>query len=291
MTSGDGTYPPPDAELVAAFRAARDRVLATIADAAARAGRDAADVTLVAVSKTVEAARVRAAVAAGCTVLGENRVQEAAAKAPEVPGATWHLIGPLQANKARRAVETFDVVETVDSLALAARLDRIVREMRGLPASGEVGPGARLRVLLQANVDDDPAKAGFDPDELERHLPTIERLEALELAGLMTVGRLVDTAEAARPTFAALSALSERLRERRGSRLGVALSMGMSHDYAVAVEEGATIVRVGTAIFGARPAPGGAAAAGAAVAGDPLGPAVATPGVDAADRGSGEPRA
>jgi hypothetical protein len=251
-----GAWPEPDAALVDAFRDAHARVLATIAGAAARAGRDPADVTLVAVSKTVDAARVRAAVAAGCTTLGENRVQEAAAKATEVPGATWHLVGPLQANKARRALEVFDVIETVDSLELAARIDRITREMRGLPAEGDVDPARRIRVLLQANVDDDPAKAGFEPDDLARDLPEIERLGALEVAGLMTVGRLVETAEAARPTFAALRTLSQRLRDRPGGRLGPALSMGMSGDYAVAVEEGATIVRVGTAIFGARPVAG-----------------------------------
>jgi len=190
----------------------------------------------------VDAARIRAAVAAGCTELGENRVQEAEAKAAEVSGARWHLVGPLQANKARRALELFDVIETVDSLALAVRLDRIARELHGLPAIGDVGPERRVRVLIQANVDDDPAKAGFEPDDLTRDLPAIERLGALELAGLMTVGRLVETAEAARPTFAALRALSERLRARPGSRLGPGLSMGMSHDYAVAVEEGATLV-------------------------------------------------
>lgn len=245
----------PDPALVAAFRDARDRVLASIAEACARAGRDPADVTLVAVSKTVEAARVRAAVAAGCTTLGENRVQEGEVKRPQVPGARWHLIGPLQSNKARKALETFDVIESVDSLALAVRLDRIRREILGLPPAGPVDPSDRIAVLLQANVDDDPAKAGFEPADLARDLPAIEALEALEVAGLMTVGRIVEGAEAARPTFAALRDLSERLRARPGSRLGPALSMGMSHDYAVAVEEGATIVRVGTAIFGARPAP------------------------------------
>jgi pyridoxal phosphate enzyme (YggS family) len=251
-----GAWPAPDSTVVDAFREAHARVLATIAGAAGRAGRDPADVTLVAVSKTVDAARVRAAVAAGCTTLGENRVQEAQAKAPEVPGATWHLVGPLQTNKARRALEVFDVIQTVDSLELAARIDRIVRELRGLPAEGDVDRARRIRVLLQANVDDDPAKAGFEPDDLARDLPEIERLGALEVAGLMTVGRQVETAEAARPTFAALRMLSERLRDRAGGRLGPALSMGMSGDYAVAVEEGATIVRVGTAIFGARPAAG-----------------------------------
>jgi hypothetical protein len=246
-----------DPALVASIGAARERVLDAIAAAAARAGRDPAEVTLVAVSKTVDAARVRAAVAAGCTVLGENRVQEGAAKRPEVPGATWHLIGPLQANKARRALEAFDVIESVDSLALAARLDRIAREVGGLPPTGDVDPARRVRVLLQANVDDDPAKAGFDPEDLARDIASIEGLSALELAGLMTVGRVVATAEEARPTFAALRELSRRLRDRPGARLGPALSMGMSHDFAVAVEEGATLVRVGTAIFGARPATGG----------------------------------
>ncbi|MCU0505761.1 MAG: YggS family pyridoxal phosphate-dependent enzyme [Chloroflexi bacterium] len=243
----------PDPALVAAYRAARAGVLDAIAAAAARAGRDPSGVTLVAVSKTVEPDRVRAAVAAGCTVLGENRVQEGETKRPAVPGATWHLIGPLQANKARRAIETFDVIETVDSLALASRLDRIVREVRGLPVAGGVDPALRLRVLLQANVDDDPAKAGFDPSDLARDLPEIETLGALDILGLMTVGRLVSSAEAARPTFGALRELSLRLRERPGSRLGPALSMGMSHDFSFAVEEGATSVRVGTAIFGARP--------------------------------------
>ena len=253
MTADVGAWDAPDPRLVAAYRAARELVHASIAAAAARSGRDPAAVTLVAVSKTVDAARVRAAVAAGCTTLGENRVQEAEAKAPEVGGAAWHLVGPLQANKARRALGIFDVIETVDALELAARIDRIARELRGLPPAGDVDPARRVRVLLQANVDDDPAKAGFEPEVLARDLPEIERLGALEIAGLMTVGRVVESAEAARPTFAALRALSERLRDRPASRLGPALSMGMSGDYAVAVEEGATIIRVGTAIFGARP--------------------------------------
>jgi PLP dependent protein len=251
--AGGAGLPAPDPGLVAAYRDARGRVLGTVADACARAGRDPSGVTLVAVSKTVGAARVRAAVAAGCTTLGENRVQEGETKRPDVPGATWHLIGPLQSNKARRALETFDVIESVDSLALAVRLDRIRRDLRGLPAEGPVDAADRIAVLLQANVDDDPAKAGFEPADLARDLPAIEVLGALEIAGLMTVGRVVESAEAARPTFAALRALSERLRARPGSRVGPVLSMGMSHDYAVAVEEGATIVRVGTAIFGTRP--------------------------------------
>jgi len=220
-------------------------VLGRIADAARRAGRDPAEVTLVAVSKTVPAERVRAAVAAGLTVLGENRVQEGAAKAAEVPGAMWHLLGPLQANKARRAVEVFDVLEAVGSLELARRLDRM---------AGEVRPGRPLPVLLQVNVAGDPAKSGFDEADADSALAELAGLPNLRLDGLMTIGRLVVTAEEARPTFRALRALSARLRAGE-PRLGPALSMGMSDDYEVAVEEGATIVRVGRALFGERPRP------------------------------------
>jgi pyridoxal phosphate enzyme (YggS family) len=223
------------------FRRARDEVLGRIADACARSGRPPSDVTLVAVSKTVPADRVRLAVAAGFTVLGENRVQEGEAKRPDVPGATWHLIGPLQSNKARRALETFDVIETVDSADLARRL-----------ATLRPDDAAPVPVLLQVNVDRDPAKAGFDPTTIEAQVPDLDALAGLEFRGLMTVGRLVGSAEEARPTFVALRELSARLR-RAWPRLGPELSMGMSDDYPVAVEEGATIVRVGRAIFGERP--------------------------------------
>lgn len=226
------------------FTAARAAVLDRIAAACGRAGRHPRDVTLVAVSKTVPADRLRAAVAAGLTVLGENRVQEAAAKAPAVPGATWHLVGPLQANKARRAVELFAAIQSVDSPALARRLDRI---------AGEVRPGAPLPVLLQVNVDADPGKSGFDPGELDAALPELLALAGLRVDGLMTIGRLVARAEDARPTFRALRDLGEALRARYPT-LGPALSMGMSEDFEVAVEEGATIVRVGRALFGERPA-------------------------------------
>ena len=233
----------PDPGAVAAFSRARTAVLERIADAAARSGRDPAAVRLVAVSKTVDAERVRAAVSAGLTELGENRVQELAAKAPLVPGARWHLIGPLQSNKVRRAVEVADVIQSVDSLELGRRLDRIAAELR---------PGAPLPVLLQVNVDDDPAKAGFRPADLAAALDELLGLAGLRVDGLMTIGRLVDDPEAARPTFAALRTLAERLR-RGHPGLGPELSMGMSDDYPVAVEEGATIVRVGRALFGERP--------------------------------------
>jgi pyridoxal phosphate enzyme (YggS family) len=238
-----GALVPDPASDIDRLRAARERVLGRIADACARAGRDPAEVTLVAVTKTVAAERVRAAVAAGLAVLGENRVQEGEAKAPLVEGATWHLIGPLQSNKARRAIETFDVIESVDGVALAERLERL---------AGEGGSTRGLPVLLQVNVDRDPAKAGFEPDSLSDAIAALEPLRHLELRGLMTVGRLGDRPEDARPTFVALRALSEQLRSGRPT-LGPELSMGMTDDFEVAVEEGATIVRVGRALFGERP--------------------------------------
>jgi PLP dependent protein len=244
--------PAPDPDLISVLAAARARVLETIERAAAKSDRDPASVRLVAVTKTVPVDRIRAAVAAGLTVLGENRVQEAADKAALVSGATWHLVGPLQSNKVRRAVETFDVVESVDSVDLARRLDRIVRDARGLAVEGPVPGAGRLAILLQANVDDDQAKAGFLPGELAAALPTLLDLGALQIDGLMTIGRLVDDPEAARSTFRRLREFAADLRGAE-PRLGPELSMGMSDDFPVAIEEGATIVRVGRALFGERP--------------------------------------
>jgi pyridoxal phosphate enzyme (YggS family) len=231
-----GTSPPLEIE------AARAAVQSRIDAAARRVGRDPAGVRLVAVTKTVPPERIRAAVAAGLTTLGENRVQEALDKRPLVPGARWHLIGPLQSNKVRRALETFDVIESVDSLDLAQRLARVAPDVR---------PGRDTPILLQVNVDADPAKAGFGTADLERDLPAILALPGLQVDGLMTIGRQVDEPESARPTFAALRILAARLRAANPA-LGAELSMGMTDDFEVAVEEGATIVRVGRAIFGVR---------------------------------------
>ena len=235
----------PDPEEVSSFGATRSRILGSIEVACSRAGRDPADVTLVAVSKTVAPVRLRAAVAAGFELLGENRVQEAETKAPVVPGARWHMIGPLQSNKARRAVELFETIESVDSLDLAARLDRLVGEAGRTP----------LGAFLQVNVDRDSAKAGFTPETLEAQLISLGSLTNLRLLGLMTVGHLSGSAAEARPTFTRLRELSVRLRgggATGDATLGPGLSMGMSDDYPVAVEEGATVIRVGRAIFGAR---------------------------------------
>lgn len=227
------------------FRAARAEILERIAAACARVGRDPADVRLVAVSKTVPVERLRQAVAAGLVDLGENRVQEGVDKRPAVPGATWHLIGPLQSNKARHALETFDVIQSVATVALGERLDRLAAEVR---------PGERIPILVQVNVDDDPAKAGLRPshaDEVVDHLLTMDHLE---VGGLMTIGRFDASADQSRSTFRALRELAVQLRSGRPG-LGAELSMGMSDDFEIAVQEGATIVRVGRALFGPRPAP------------------------------------
>ena len=212
--------------------------------------------SLVAVSKTVPAERLVSAVRAGLTSLGENRVQEAEPKVAELPEVAWHLVGPLQANKARRAARIFSVVHSVDSVELARRLDRVAAELLTEASAGHPW-GERMPVFLQVNVDRDPRKAGFDPDGLERAVADIVALERLRIDGLMTVGRLVPSPSDARPTFVALRECSERLRSRE-PRLGAGLSMGMSDDFEVAVEEGATLLRVGRAIFGERPVPRGA---------------------------------
>jgi pyridoxal phosphate enzyme (YggS family) len=149
----------------------------------------------------------------------------------------------LQSNKARRAIELFDTIESVDSVELATRLDRLVREVK---------PGPPYPVFLQVNVDDDPAKTGFDVADLDGALDEIAALASLKVSGLMTIGRLVDRPDEARSTFAALRDLAERLGARDGGRLGPALSMGMTDDFEVAIEEGATVVRIGRAIFGER---------------------------------------
>jgi PLP dependent protein len=196
----------------------------------------------VGISKTVPLDRLQAAVAAGLTSMGENRVQEATPKVAELPQVEWHLVGQLQGNKAGRAIELFQVIQSVDSIALAERLSRLASDRT-------------VRILLQVNVDADPAKAGFSPCALREHIEAIIALPGLRVEGLMTVGRYVDRAEDARPTFVALRTLSEELRRSEGG-LGPALSMGMSDDFEIAVEEGATIVRVGRALFGARPVPG-----------------------------------
>jgi hypothetical protein len=221
-----------------------DEVRGRIGAAAERSGRSATAVTLVGVTKTVGVETVRAAVAQGLTDLGENRVQEAQAKIPAVgrDAARWHLIGHLQRNKAGRAVELFDRVHSVDGTDVAEALSRRA-----------VASGGPLPVLVEVNVSGEASKFGIAPAELEPLLERVAALAGLRLDGLMTVGPWVRRAEDARAGFARL----RELRDRATQRLGLALpelSMGMSGDFEVAVEEGSTMVRVGSAIFGPRPA-------------------------------------
>jgi len=236
---------------VVRLRAAHEAIHRRIQAACLRSGRDPAGIELVAVSKTVPPEVLRAAVAAGLVLLGENRVQEALEKVGAVPGARWHMIGHLQANKAVPALEFFDEVESVDSLRLAHRLNLLVETRLAHRRPVRCAPGP-LPVYLQVNVDDDPAKGGFSVAEIARELPEMAALPHLELRGLMTVGRLSEAPELSRPTFVRLRELSARLRAVE-PRLGAGLSMGMTDDFEIAVEEGSTLLRIGRAIFGDRP--------------------------------------
>ena len=213
-----------------------------IAEAAAVSGRDPSSVTLIAVGKTFPAETVAQAVAAGATDLGENRVQEAAAKKPGVPPATWHLIGQLQRNKAGLALELFDVIHTVDRPELVERLQLLL---------DRDWPERRLPVLVEVNIGQEHQKAGIESERAEQLVRKVAMAGQLRLDGLMAIPPFEDDPEASRPHFRALRQLRDRLQDRLGVPLPH-LSMGMSHDYPVAIAEGATMVRVGTAIFGPR---------------------------------------
>jgi pyridoxal phosphate enzyme (YggS family) len=220
-------------------------ILDRIAAAEARAGRDSGEVTLCAVTKTFPATRVEEAAAAGATNVGENKVQEAEAKKPAVGNSEalrWHLIGHLQGNKARRAVELFDVIQTVDSVKLAERIDRL---------AGELGRAPTL--LIQVDLASEPTKAGAREEEVAPIAAYLDRSRHVRLAGLMAIPPFFEDPERVRPYFRQLRALRDRINDSGMlARPLSELSMGMSHDFEVAVQEGATIVRVGSAIFGPR---------------------------------------
>jgi pyridoxal phosphate enzyme (YggS family) len=212
----------------------RDRIVA----AAVRSGRDPSEIRLVSVSKTHSAEVLREAIQAGISVFGENKVKEAEGKIVDLgrDGIEWHLIGHLQSNKARKAVRLFDYIHTVDSVDLAERLERICFE------EGR----ERLDVLIQVDLAGEETKSGIPEVDLPSLIEYLTSCERLKLVGLMILPPFFDDPEATRPYF-------KRLREIRDDLLpGGELSMGMSHDFEVAIEEGATIVRVGTAIFGER---------------------------------------
>ena len=210
--------------------------------ACGRAGRDPAAVQLVAVSKGHPPERVNEAVALGVTLFGENRVQEAKAKIPSCSGrARWHLIGHLQTNKARDAVELFEMIESVDSLRLAEEINRRAEQA-----------AKTVPVLLEVNVAGEATKFGYQPDQLLAELDALNKLPRLGLRGLMTIAPWTPEPEKVRSVFRRLRELKEQCGQRLGTPMPQ-LSMGMSGDFEVAIEEGATLVRIGTALFGPRP--------------------------------------
>jgi pyridoxal phosphate enzyme (YggS family) len=219
------------------------RVRDQIAQAAERAGRSEKDITLIAVSKTFDPATVQQAVLAGARDLGENRVQEALTKVPAIEGnVRWHLIGHLQSNKARQAAETFDVIHTIDSQQLTERLDRLAGEA-----------GRRPIVMVQVDLAHEPTKSGADENELPVIIEALDAAHNLDFRGLMVIPPFFDSPEQTRPYFQKLRDILEGLNRGRGpDKKLTELSMGMSHDFEAGIEEGATMVRVGTAVFGSR---------------------------------------
>ncbi|MBF0322379.1 MAG: YggS family pyridoxal phosphate-dependent enzyme [Magnetococcales bacterium] len=216
-------------------------ILARMRAAAGRVGRDPSGVRLVAVSKTQPVAAIREAMEAGQTLFGESRIQEAREKKILLQGhpLQWHLIGPLQRNKVKNAVALFDMIQSVDSVALAKDIHQ---RMAGSPP---------MPILVQVNVGREPQKHGFEPEEVEDAIRAMAPLSGIAIRGLMTIPPWNENPELSRPFFQELASLADQLRQL--AIPGVAmdeLSMGMSQDYVVAIEEGATLVRVGTAIFG-----------------------------------------
>lgn len=228
-----------------AIRENLERIQERMARAAARAGRRPGEIALVAVSKSFPAEVIRDAYEAGVRQFGENRVQEWEGKRGAIADlkATWHLVGHLQSNKAARAARVFHSVDSVDDFALAQRLDRAVAE--------QAGANGKLRVLIEVRVAEEETKSGVEAADLPALAEKSLALPRLELAGLMCVPPIFEHAEKVRPYFARLRALRDELGERLGRALAV-LSMGMSHDFEIAIEEGATEVRLGTALFGDR---------------------------------------
>jgi pyridoxal phosphate enzyme (YggS family) len=220
------------------------RIQERIAQAANRAGRGAEEITLIGVSKTQPANAIREAYEAGVRHFGENRVQEWEGKRGGTDGlaATWHLIGHLQSNKAARAAKLFHSIDSIDDLAIAQRLDR---------ARAEAGITGKLRVLIEVRVAPEETKSGVEIDELEKLAESFGDLPRLELAGLMCIPPFLEKVEQVRLYFKRLRELRDELAGKLGIALPV-LSMGMSHDFEVAIEVGATEVRVGTALFGTR---------------------------------------
>jgi hypothetical protein len=218
-----------------------ERVREKIAGAAVKVGRAVDEIELVAITKTHPADKIREAIEAGQILFGESRVQEAGAKIPELPSAIrWHFVGHLQKNKIRHALPLFELFHSVDSLALAQDMNRIANE-----------EGLHPRVLLEVNVAGEGSKFGFKPETVRAEMELLLALARLSIEGLMCIPPLAEEAEASRAVFVQLRELRDALEKEFDLKLP-RLSMGMTNDFVVAVEEGATLVRVGTAIFGER---------------------------------------
>src|SRR4051812_9293239 len=221
-----------------------EHVRAQIADAEHKANRKVDDVELIAISKTHDASHVREAMEAGQQVFGESKVQEARAKIPELPGnLRWHFVGHLQKNKIRHALPLFELFHGIDAFELARDMNRVANE-----------EGAHPRILLEVNVAGEGSKFGFKPEMLRAEMESLLALPRLSIGGLMTILPLSEEAEASRRFFVQLRELRDSLEKEFDLKLPT-LSMGMTNDFTVAVEEGATMVRVGTAIFGERVRP------------------------------------
>jgi len=218
-----------------------EQILTRITAAATRSGRDPSAIELVAVSKYQPAPQIRAMMEEGLTLFGESRVQEASAKIPLLPAKLhWHFIGHLQSNKIRKALPLFELFHSVDSLDVALAMDRIAEEMGRFP-----------RVLLEVNVSGEASKHGFSPTSLKASLDQLLKLPRLQVKGFMTMAPLTKDPETTRPYFAQLRELRDEAANDFEIPLS-SLSMGMSHDFEVAIEEGATLVRIGSALFGER---------------------------------------
>ncbi|RQW04569.1 MAG: YggS family pyridoxal phosphate-dependent enzyme [Calditrichaeota bacterium] len=218
------------------------RCLERIDKAAAKSGRNLSDITLVAVTKTVEPERMNEGIKAGITIIGENKVQEAVAKKPKVIPVAWHMVGHLQRNKVKQAVELFNMIQSVDSVRLAKEIDKRCGNINKV-----------MPVLVEVNTSGEDSKYGCPPETTGELIGKICELSHLKIEGLMTIGLFTDDMELVRPCFVKLRKLAEQLKSLKIPRTDFKiLSMGMSADFETAIEEGSNMVRIGTAIFGPR---------------------------------------
>jgi len=213
-----------------------------IENACARSGRNSSDVKIVVVTKTVQVPEVCDVIEAGATIIGENRVQEAWSKYEQIGSrVSWHLVGHLQTNKVKKAVQFFDVIESVDSLHLAEELDKRAKEA-----------GRVIDLFVQVNTSGENSKFGLHPDDAENFIASLTPLKNIRVTGLMTIGAFLPDPEQVRPCFQKLCKLRNKINNKLITQNLTHLSMGMTNDFEVAIEEGATLIRIGRAIFGER---------------------------------------